>query len=238
MQRFLVALLASAALVTINLATRPAKAADLPVKPRPIYKAPAYVVPPFTWSGFYVGGNLGWGWGTGDGTISFGGPTGNTSGYGDGFLGGVQLGYNWQAGAFVLGAEADFQGSTGKGQAGGNAGGVSFIGDVKTPWFGTVRGRLGYAFDRTMVYATGGGLYGKSTLDGTVSTTGPFSASAKSWAWTVGGGVETMLWDHWSAKLEYLYVDTPKDVPEPPGTTSADGTARTNIVRAGVNYHF
>jgi opacity protein-like surface antigen len=54
----------------------------------------------------------------------------------------------------------------------------------------------------------------------------------------VGGGVETMLWDRWSAKLEYLYVGTPNKVPEPPGTTTADGNAHTNIVRAGLNYHF
>jgi outer membrane immunogenic protein len=238
MQRYFVALLASATLlVTINLATQTAYAADLPARPRPYLKAPVYV-PQFTWTGFYVGGNLGWGWSTGDGTVSFGGPSGNTSGYGDGFLGGIQAGYNWQFGSFVAGLEADFQGSAAKGQAGGNAGGTSFIGDVKTPWFGTIRARAGYAFDRTMLYVTGGGLYGKTNYNGTVSTTGPFSSSSTSWAWTAGGGVEISLWERWSTKLEYLYVWTPDKVPDVPGTTSGSGTVNTQIVRAGLNYHF
>ena len=57
---------------------------------------------------------------------------------------------------------------------------------------------------------TGGGLYGKSTLDGTLSTTGPYSSSATYWTWTAGAGIETMLSDRWSAKLEYLYAGKPK----------------------------
>src|SRR5688572_14779607 len=88
-------------------------AADL--APRPVGKAPFYPAAPlFTWTGFYIGGNGGYGWGSGSGTVVFTtvapiGATGPVTGSGDGFFGGVQAGYNWQFGSFVLGAETDFQ---------------------------------------------------------------------------------------------------------------------------------
>jgi outer membrane immunogenic protein len=160
------------------------------------------------------------------------GPVGvPVSGSGDGILGGLQVGYNWQTGAFVFGLETDIQASGGRGDLNGAAGGVSIVGGtLKTPWFGTIRGRLGYTWDRWMLYATGGGVYGHLDYDGTLSTTGTFSSSSDYWTWTAGGGVETALWDHWSAKLEYLYVSTPDSFPVPPGTTNVDGSASTNIV--------
>jgi outer membrane immunogenic protein len=107
MQRLLVAFLASAAIVGCTLPNN-ASAADLPAR-MPVKGPIAPYVLPFSWTGFYVGANAGYGWSSGDGTIAFGGPSGPTSGYGDGILGGAQLGYNWQLGAFVLGAEADFR---------------------------------------------------------------------------------------------------------------------------------
>jgi outer membrane immunogenic protein len=159
------------------------------------------------------------------------------SGDGDGFLGGAQIGYNWQAGNIVFGVEADFQGSTGSGNVSGTAGPVAFTGDAKTPWFGTLRGRLGYAFDRNLIYITGGGVYGKNTLDGTLNTTGAFSSSTTFWSWTIGAGYEAMLWDRWSAKLEYLYVGSPDSAASPPGV-GISGDTDTHILRVGLNYHF
>jgi outer membrane immunogenic protein len=218
-------------------AIQPAAAADLP--PRVAYPAPAtapiYAPPPFTWSGFYAGGNLGWGWSDGDGTFTITGlgPV-PMSGDGDGFVGGGQFGYNWQTGAVVFGLETDIQGSSGSG--GLNGPGVT--GTLKTPWFGTVRGRLGYANDNWLFYVTGGGVYGEADYDGTLATTGGFSGDTTYWTWSLGAGVEAMLWDRWSAKLEYLYIGTPSDFPTPPGTTGADGDISTSIVRAGLNYHF
>ena len=111
-------------------------------------------------------------------------------------------------------------------------------GTLKTPWFGTVRGRIGYARGEWLFYATGGGAYGEADYDGTLTTTGPFSTDRTYWTWTVGGGVEAMFTDRWSAKLEYLYVGTPGDFPSPPGTIGVSGNVSTSLVRAGVNYHF
>ncbi|MFN3659320.1 MAG: outer membrane protein [Pseudolabrys sp.] len=223
----------------VVLASTAAYAADIPVRQAMPAKAVPVAPPVFTWTGFYAGVNAGWGWSDGDGTLITGGATVPLSGSGNGFLGGVQIGYNWQTGPLVFGIETDFQGSTGSGDLNGSGGGVTVSsGDLKTPWFGTIRGRLGYAWDRWMVYLTGGGAYSRVTWDGTLSTTGPFSSSATGWSWTLGGGVETMLWDRWSVKLEYLYVATPDSFPTPPGTTDMSGDTHTNIIRAGLNYHF
>ncbi len=209
-------------------------AADIPA--RVYHKAPAFV-PQFSWTGFYVGANLGWGWSDGDGTITAGAASGPYSGSGDGILGGVQAGYNWQVGSIVFGIEADIQASGGEGSVSGVAGATTFTGTAKTPWFGTLRGRLGYAFDRTMLYATGGLVYGHAKLDGVSSTTGAFSASENYWSWTIGGGIEHALWSNWSVKAEYLYVGTPSDTPVPPGT-AVDGSLHGHILRAGLNYRF
>lgn len=209
-----------------------AQAADMP---RRVYKAPAYVQPiPFSWAGFYAGVNAGWGWSRGNGTATVGGVPQTYSGSGDGFIGGGQIGYNFQSSNFVYGVEADFQGAGGS----GTVTGATFTGTAKTSYFGTIRGRLGYAFDRSMVYATGGGLYGKGRLEGTDVGTGAFSNTATYWSWTVGAGYEAMLWDRWSAKVEYLYVGTPNNAPVPNGTAALDGKGHTNILRAGLNYHF
>jgi outer membrane immunogenic protein len=235
MRKFAVALLAGCSFGLVSIAC----ASDLPARmPRKAPAAPVYVPPSFSWAGFYVGANAGWGWSDGDGTVTMGGVSGPISGSGDGFLGGVQAGYNWQMGNFVAGLETDFQGSSGSGDVNSIAGAVTTTGTVKTPWFGTIRGRIGYAPDRWLFYVTGGGVYGKATLDGSVSTTGPFSSSSTYWTWTAGGGIETMLWDKWSAKLEYLYVGTPDNAPIAPGMTVLSGRTHTDIVRVGLNYHF
>jgi outer membrane immunogenic protein len=213
-----------------------ALAADLP---RSVYREPAVVAPVFSWTGFYIGANLGYGWGSGDGTITVGGfGSGPISGDGSGILGGGQIGYNWQAGPWVFGVETDFQGSGSKGSVTATAPGWAMVATQKTPWFGTIRGRLGYAFDRTLVYATGGGLYGNAELNGTTTASGSFSSSDTFWTWTVGGGIEHMFLPNWSAKIEYLYAGTPSSGPVPPLTTAITGSAHANIVRGGINYHF
>jgi outer membrane immunogenic protein len=92
-----------------------------------------------------------------------GGRAGSFSGSSNGFLGGAQAGYNWQTGPFVIGAELDFQGTTASGSVNASAG-SAITGTAKTPWFGTLRGRVGYAADRILFYATGGGVYGDTSL--------------------------------------------------------------------------
>lgn len=228
--RLLATLLATTAIV--GLATVNASAADLP-RGGPVYKAPV-MMPLYNWSGLYIGANIGWGWTNGDGTATIAGVTGPVSGSGNGFLGGVQMGYNMQAGAWVFGLETDFQGSGGDGTVTGPG---PTTATAKGPWFGTIRGRVGYAFDRSLLYVTGGGVYGRSNLDGT-SAGVAFSSSTTYWSWTIGGGLEQALWDRWSAKLEYLYVGSPNKAPLPPATAAFSGDSRSHIVRAGLNYRF
>ena len=208
-------------------------------------KAPV-MAPMYNWTGFYIGLNAGGSWGRQENdlvTVPGGLTVFSGSDKLDGFIGGGQIGYNWHTGPVVFGLEADFQGSAGSGDLnGGPAGGVSITGGtLKTPWFGTIRGRIGYAWDRWMLYATGGGVYGHLDYSGTTvggTIPGAFSSSTDFWTWTVGGGVEASLWDRWSAKVEYLYIGTPDSFPVPPGTTGASGSINTNIVRVGLNYHF
>src|SRR5579862_7233382 len=103
------------------LATGTALAADLPAR-MPV-KAPAYV-PMYNWTGFYVGGNFGWGWNNSSGTSVLGGVSGPVSGSGNGALGGLQAGYNWQTNNIVFGVETDIQASGGSGNFTGTNGAV------------------------------------------------------------------------------------------------------------------
>jgi outer membrane immunogenic protein len=201
-------LLCSAALA-IALAASPALAADFGV--RPAYGvAPAYG--PFTWTGFYVGANLGYAWGT----IT------NANLNHSGFAGGVQGGYNWQAQNIVFGGEADLQLSS----AEDSAGAFKF----SNPWFGTLRGRVGYAMNNILVYATGGFAYGGGEVD-----VGAASESHTAFGWTVGGGLEVALTPHWSAKAEYLYVDL---TGQNYAVTGFSHEVQTNVLRLGGNYRF
>jgi outer membrane immunogenic protein len=199
----------------------PALAADLPAKS----VAPA---PGFSWAGFYAGLNAGYGWGSVSDT--------NSSTDLDGALGGGQVGYNWQTGALVLGLEADLQASGQKSSESVTVGGTAYTVDRKLPWFSTARARIGYANGPWLIYATGGAGWGNFKLSVTSGGT-TVSDDATKAAWTAGGGVEWMFAPRWSAKVEYLYLDT--------GTTNVtlfgatfDGRVKDNIVRAGVNYHF
>jgi outer membrane immunogenic protein len=212
MKMRLLGLLAATAITTAGISA--ASAADLPARAAPPVFAP---VPVFTWTGFYVGGNLGWGWRDDDNeTVVLSGPgipaglvgTLNFDNGNDGnFLGGGQIGYNYQIGSFVIGAEADIQGiNTDDNDAvffpGPGMAGVFVPGEFEdsADWFGTVRLRAGVAFDRFLVYATGGLAY---TEDNT--------------GWTVGGGVEWALPVNWlgasavTLGLEGLWVSIDQD---------------------------
>jgi len=210
-----VALLASTAL--------PGMAADLAVKPPHVY-----MPPPWTWAGFYVGPNLGYGWAN----TSVGGLSSNLTG----IVGGGQLGYNWQIGSFLLGFEGDFQGSSQGNDGTSVVGGTTFAVEQRMPWFATLRGRIGYTQDTWLVYFTGGAAW----LDYHITASTPTAASSSDTTktgWTVGGGVEWMFMPRWSAKLEYLYMDGGDTSVTVQGTTLS-GRARENVIRAGLNYHF
>lgn len=205
-----------------------AYAADLPTTKGP----PVYTPPPppvFSWTGLYVGGNVGWGSIDDHQSTTFCvNPAGVLNGpgclpvipgaqvTGGGVLGGAQIGYNYQISNFVLGFETDFQGAELKGST--FLPGSTLIGpdiytaDERIDWLGTARGRVGVAFNQFLVYATGGLAYGRATADSnlTLPLPGiafPSSTSSTRAGWTAGGGVEWAFAQNWSAKIEGLYYD-------------------------------
>lgn len=254
MRRFALALVASVALIGS------AAAADMPVK-MPV-KAPI-IIPMYNWTGFYVGLNAGGSWGRQENdlvTVPGGAVLFANTDHLNGFIGGGQIGYNWQTGHWVFGVEADFQGSGQKADgsfvlAGGGANcinlcpaGLTTTYTDKLDWFGTVRGRVGYAMGATgnwLPYVTGGWAYGHGAISGTTvsgAVVTPFSASQDYNGWTLGGGVEWAFADHWSVKGEYLYIDfgNGPTVPVNAAGTLAivSGRMSDNIARLGINYKF
>jgi outer membrane immunogenic protein len=229
-----------------------ASAADLP--PPPVYPPPPVVVLPL-WSGFYLGGNIGGGWADLPANFSttgaLAGSFGSANNYLAGVVGGGQLGYNWQSGALVYGAETDFQATSLRSNVSATCL-IALCGvplsarlDQKAPWFGTVRGRFGYALDSWMVYATGGYAYGRLQTNGSATVggaTGHFSEDTTRNGWTVGGGVELAVARNWSIRAEYLFADlgsTSTNWTVPGGPHVSDqSNFKMNVVRTGVNYRF
>jgi outer membrane immunogenic protein len=219
-------LVASVVLATLMTA-QGAAAADLSLAP--LYKAspPPVAVAPYDWSGFYLGINGGGGWGH-----SHWGGTGTGFGVDGGQVGGT-AGYNRQIGNFVFGVEGDidWSGLNGTGTSAGCPAGCS----TSDSWLSTVRGRVGYAFDRVMPYATGGLAVG----DIRAAMPGFSSGTSTNAGWTLGGGLEVALPGNWSAKAEYLRVDLggfncSGCTPAPSGNVSL----QENVFRAGLNYRF
>jgi outer membrane immunogenic protein len=222
-----------------------AYAADLPPAPQlpPLEAQPV-------WTGFYAGLNVGGAFGSSRNAFSiagFGLPTFSTPL--QGVVGGGEAGYNWQTGPWVLGLEANFEGSGLSGSRNapclpplcGGALAASYA--QKLPWFGTLRPRVGYALGNWLFYATGGGALGQVDTNATAAV-GSFVAtdnrSQTRGGWTLGGGVEVELVAGWSAKIEYLYVDlgsrTTTYLLTPP--ISNVSRLNANVITAGVNYHF
>jgi outer membrane immunogenic protein len=216
-------------------------AADLPSrKEAPVYVAPA---PVFSWTGFYVGAEFGGQWGkdtgylvnnfTSNALLSTGSY--NTSGV----VGGGLIGYNYQIGQFVLGVEGDLTGSSNQGRFTTANG----IGSVNTQYgFGAgIRGRLGYAFDRTLVYATGGWAYEDISHTYNYWAGGalrnPNSNTGRS-GYTVGGGVEYAFNYNWSARLEYRWSDYGKFVQTYDNLVSVQYHPTDNVVMAAIIYRF
>jgi outer membrane immunogenic protein len=251
----------------------PAMAADM--APAPYYKAPVPVVLP-AWTGFYVGVNGGYGWSNGTVTetpfqnfsgAAVPGATGNPKL--DGAVFGVHGGYNWQTGAFVLGVEGDWD------AAGLNNSTQGVFSDPTTApsdatdglmvhqdvqWLATVRGRLGYTWGSSMVYATGGGAWESlrtNVLLSANTATAFATSSAASFTntrsgYAVGAGYEWMINPNWIARVEYLHYGFSGDgntfaLPvncsfHGPGATCGGNIASSNnnidMVRAALSYKF
>ena len=256
------ALLACLSLLALSCG---AFAADLP-SPRDFdYRAPParYAT---TWTGYYIGGNIGYGWGRSENEVSvaglppvlFGLPTASLAA-GDrdqqdvnGVIGGFQSGYSWQFGTWVMGLESDLQASGQKGDAlycnlGGTTCAVASLNaSHKLSWFGTSRTRFGFlATPSTLIYGTGGIAYGQVKSDYTINLGGaPFASvnfkDVKA-GWTAGAGVEFAFASNWSAKLEYLYMDLGDSeitVNVAGVSTRVTRSFTDHIGRVGVNYRF
>ena len=198
------------AIVFAAMSMASAQAADLGYQRRAEPYAPQPLV--YSWVGPYIGANLGYGWG--DITHNPTSPSG--------VLGGIQSGYNWQTGAWVFGLEGDVQ--------------INGADDTfapwkfSNPWFGTARGRVGYAFNNVLVYGTGGLAFGEVRGE-----TFLLSENHGTIGWTAGAGVEMALNKNWSAKAEYLYVDlSDKNFT----ITGLPNGYQFGVIRLGVNYHF
>jgi opacity protein-like surface antigen len=188
----------------------------------------------YDWSGFYLGLNAGGAFGINTMSTSGGGGSGSVNE--PGFLGGAQVGANYQTGAMVWGFEADYDAST---QNKSLPAGVLAGSTSQTPWLATLRGRVGMAFDRTLVYGTAGAAAGELRSIATIPA-GTTSTSVTYGTWTAGGGVEYGITDHLSARIEYLYLDSghiATGLIGPPATTITS-RVQDNLVRAGLNYRF
>ena len=259
------ALLASAAILTAGTAF----AADLPA--RVAAPAPYIAAPIFTWTGFYVGLNAGAGFnnksngyvtnGFGQNTVftTTGGGFGNNNNDA-GFTGGVQAGYNMQFGMFVAGVEADINYlDRGNGNSAIITDGTNtytFNRGDSNNWFGTVRGRLGVAFDRFLPYVTGGWAFGgkqggvsgsyvaNNNLNGSPTFLVGNGNGGSSSGWTLGGGVEYAFSNNMSLKVEYLHVKLGDNnnqlafVNNNNQYFSFKNENKFDVVRAGINYRF
>ncbi|MFT4116477.1 outer membrane protein [Bradyrhizobium sp.] len=239
-------------------------AADLAA--RPYTKAPpAPIATVYNWTGFYGGLNGGYGWGSSTGNL-----VGNSGGIAipaaiaggtiptalgvrpEGWLGGAQIGYNWQYNQVVFGLEADIQGAGIKQSVGISRAAVVGLlptfstGSSELDWFGTVRGRIGYAWNTVLLYATGGLAYGGVSDSASSATVPPPPAGfgsngATRVGWTAGAGVEWAFTPNWTLKGEYLHVDLGSSnttVVFPADFLVYRFQHQYDMVRIGVNYKF
>jgi outer membrane immunogenic protein len=252
MRKTLHATLGVPALLAMSIA---ANAADLPVKAPP---APVYVPPPFSWTGCYIGGNVGGAWAQSNWSDSlFGLNWGNTS---DGrFIGGFQGGCNYQFynPGFVIGVEGDFDwvgNNNGNGRTAVVPAGFPRAGDViqvisNDTRIATLAARFGWGVDHWLFYGKAGagwvGNNGFTVLDQTTGAAFVGTGSNTASGWLVGAGIEYAFANNWTAKIEYDYLGLPGRSFVLPGTVIpalAGDTVTSNhnvqMVKFGINYLF
>jgi outer membrane immunogenic protein len=256
----------------IALASGSAVAADMPVKA--VYRAPVVV---YNWTGCYIGGSVGANWrrsydpsfslvdgGSGAAAaLAAGAIPPRYSIDGSGWLGGGQIGCNYQASNWVFGIETDISGTRLNGSQTLNTAVAGFFpvtasASQSMNWIGTTRGRIGWAFDNVLVYATGGAAYAKvsntyglSNVAGGGNVSTALADSANQFGWTLGAGLEVGF-GQWSVKGEYLYYDIGSHTltgnctitggalcaGATPTTFSTQFANRGSIARVGLNYRF
>jgi outer membrane immunogenic protein len=231
MKKILLATVAFAALGTVS-----ASAADLAA--RPYTKAPAYAPAPiYNWTGFYIGGHVG---GAFNGNGGFGGTTDNNDGR---FLGGVQIGADYQFSPnWVIGVEGQYS------WVGNNNTNILFAGtpygyNLNQKGLASVTGRLGYTWGPALLYVKGGWAYQDATETLFVAPGAAipaFATTTKDNGYTVGAGLEYMFTQNWSGKVEYQYYDFGNTTITGPAALTAFGSSKNDehTVKAGLNYRF
>lgn len=207
-----------------------AAAADLGMRPAP---SPAYApVAVYNWSGVNVGLHGGYLWG--DAELSGFAPGVPDFSMDSGFFG-IQLGYQWQSGAWVFGAETDLSFANADGSGFYTTGeGIS----ANLDWFGTVRGKVGYAFDRVLVYGTGGLAFGRIEAEENFPAPDSGSVDKTKFGWTLGAGIDWAFAQNWSAGLEYRHMDFGSVNFTPTYFGAGDIDVTTDSVRLNLNYRF
>jgi outer membrane immunogenic protein len=240
--------LAAAGLLGLGMASS-AQAADM--RPAPPPPAPVYMPPPFTWTGFYIGGNLGGAWANTAITDSLFGLSFSNGNNGV-FVGGGQVGFNYQVGNVVFGVEGDCDWAANNNKTvTGVVGplGHSFTASANDRWMATIAGRFGYAFDRWLIYAKGGGGWvGANGFTVTDVTTGASVTAGRSntiSGWLVGGGFEWAFANNWTIRAEYDFFGlsgrsftVPATFPVLAGDTFTTGNNNIQMATVGINYKF
>jgi outer membrane immunogenic protein len=244
---------ATVALSALLVTSMTANAADVRAQPRqyaPPPPPPVYAPPPFNWTGFYIGANIGGAWANRDVRDPFLGVNFNNGNSNGTFIGGGQLGYNWQFGYAVLGIEADFDGV-----ANNNNSGTIFIPSVgniqvtsNNRWITTLAARFGVTNGPWLFYGkAGGGWVGSDDFTVTNLTTGASitGSNNSNSGWLVGAGVEWAFAPNWSAKVEYNFLGlddrtfiAPVGFISRAGDSFVDRNRDINMVKVGVNYRF
>jgi outer membrane immunogenic protein len=233
MRRFIIAGVVGCLALAVKA---PVHAADMAVKAPPPPAAPA-----FSWAGGYVGGNIGAVWGREVIDPNFGiifppfnnlaaniftpaqfGQSPSTTNRATSVIGGGQIGYNWQSGAYVYGLEGDFDGTGVRAKSSTTISRTTLSGtqtvtanySANIDWIGTIRGKIGYAWDRAMIYGTGGVAVAGASLDTAYAETQPAppptplsaSSSKAVVGWTLGAGGEWAIGNAWSLGVEYRHI--------------------------------
>src|SRR5262249_25313074 len=238
------ALLATAVLGTVFIGNS-SSAADLGARFRAPPAAPA---PLFTWTGCYIGGHLGGGWGEKTVSVPSLAPGVSVTGDTSGFLGGGQVGCNLQFGSnWVIGIEGDGSGSDIRGDITQTVLGITGTAPAQTDWIASATGRLGWAGDRWLLYAKGGAAWAGDKYSAFIPVFNEqLEASETRTGWIVGGGIEWAFWSNWSAKAEYDYYDfgtrtltlTGTFAGAPIQVPGVNVRQRISVGKFGINYRF
>ena len=215
-----------------------AAAADLPLARAPVAPVASASAAIYAWTGFYIGGHAG----AGFGRSSWSDPvTGGTNAFSSGavFLGGGQIGANYQWNVLVLGVEGDFNWTKLKGS------GSDFLGDTigtDTQWTSTVAGRVGAAFNRLLIYGKGGAAFARDRSTFTDLAGNSAGGAFTRTGWTAGVGLEYGITNNWSAKIEYDFLSFGAQplnfTTTTPTTYASSATLNVQEIKAGVNFHF